>query len=257
MAAAAAFTVSTLLCTGLMSPPLCMIVAARSNNIRFFALQGMDHTYEIQAFKLEEAWSRLFNRSPPALPDQFHETKRPDQPAGLEVYVLTQIEITFANKIDVSRGQIRIQIAYVRVWGAPFRTAWREGRRRGEGASIPGGWSSPAKGRRKTRRRSPSRRRQEGRPRERRDGERRERGMSLLDCLRGRGVNRRERPAGQPCFSSFLPSFLISFVQYSCIATFNINFTHDHWFFFSFTPCISRVVTVRGITCPNFNWDSD
>ena len=55
MAAAAAFTVSTLLCTGLISPPLCMIVAARSKNIRFFAVQGMDHTYEIQAFKLEEA----------------------------------------------------------------------------------------------------------------------------------------------------------------------------------------------------------
>ena len=135
------------------------------------------------------------------------------------------------DQISLQGWKIRIQIAYVRVWGAPFRTAWREGRRRGEGASIPGGWSSPAKGRRKTRRRSPSRRRQEGRPRERRDGERRERGMSLLDCLRARGVNRRERPAGQPCFSSFLPSFLISFVQYSCIATFNINFTHDHWCF--------------------------
>lgn len=32
MATAAAFTVSTLLCTGLISPPLCMIAAARSKH---------------------------------------------------------------------------------------------------------------------------------------------------------------------------------------------------------------------------------
>ena len=56
MAAAAAFSVSSMLfCTGVISPPLSMIVTARSKNKRFFALQIKDHTYEIQAFTLKEA----------------------------------------------------------------------------------------------------------------------------------------------------------------------------------------------------------
>jgi hypothetical protein len=58
-AAAAAISVSSMLfCTGVISPPLSMIVTARSKSKRFFALQGKDHTYdEIQAFTLKEARS--------------------------------------------------------------------------------------------------------------------------------------------------------------------------------------------------------
>lgn len=51
------------------------------------------------------------------------------------------------RKIEVSWDQIRIQIAYSRVWGAPFRSAGRKGRKR---AGLPGACSSlatgPAKG---------------------------------------------------------------------------------------------------------------